>query len=124
MDLDRSVAFYTRVLGLREERRGDMRKYGLGVWVLLRDDVSGQRIELNWYPPESPYATPYEPGDGLDHLGFVVEDTRTTYNELRAKGAEPTTVAPNATEGWTAFVKDPDGNWIEIFQLTKPKPAP
>lgn len=43
-----------------------------------------------------------------------------------AKGAEPTDVDPEATEGYAAFVEDPDGNWVEIFQVTEPtrsKPA-
>lgn len=123
-DLERSVKFYTQLLGLKEERRGDSRKLGLGIWVLLRDEQSGERIELNWYPEESKYATPYAPGEALDHVGFVVDDVRTTYRELLARGAEPTGVTPDETEGWTAFVEDPDGNWVEIFQMTPPKSEP
>ncbi len=122
-DLDRSVKFYTELLGLKEDRRGDSRKFGLGIWVVLRDDTTGERIELNWYPPGSKYATPYSPGEGLDHIGFVVEDVRAKYKELLDKGAEPTGVTPDDTEDWTAYVKDPDGNWIEIYQLTPPKTA-
>src|SRR6266545_714131 len=75
-DLDRSIKFYTELFGLKEDRRGDSRKFGLGFWVVLRDDTTGERIELNWYPPGSKYATPYTAGEGLDHLGFVVEDVR------------------------------------------------
>ncbi len=121
-DLDRSVRFYTELLGLKEERRGDSRKSGLGIWIVLRDDVSGARLELNWYPPESKYATPYAPGEGLDHIGFVVDDVRATYAALLERGAEATGVTPGDTEDWTAYVKDPDGNWIEIYQLTPPEP--
>ena len=123
-DLERSLKFYTEVLGLKEDRRGDSRKFGLGIWVLLRDDTSGERIELNWYAPESKYATPYVPGEGLDHLGFVVDDVRAKYREMLEKGAAPTGVTPDDTEDWTAYVKDPDGNWIEIFQLMPPTPKP
>ncbi len=120
-DLDRSVKFYTDVLGLEEVKRTDSRKFGLGIWVLLEDGKSGQHIELDWYPPGSEYAVPYTPGEALDHVGFIVDDVEATYRDLLAKGANPTGVDRNATEGWTAFLKDPDGNWIEIYQLTEPK---
>ncbi len=108
-DLDRSVRFYTGVLGLREVRRGDSRKYGAGIWVLLKDEPSGHQLELNWYPPESAYAVPYSVGEGLDHISFLVDDVRKTFKELVAKGAEPTGVTPEGTGGWTAYVTDPDG---------------
>ncbi len=119
-DLERSVKFYSELFGLKEERRGDMTRYGLGIWVLLRDEQSGERIELDWYPPGSQYDTPYTSGEELDHIGFVVDDVGTTYRELLAKGVEPAGVDPSVTEGWTPFVKDPDGNWVEIFQMTPP----
>lgn len=115
-DLDRSLAFYSGALGLEEERRGDNLAYGGGNWVLLRDPRSGMRLELNWYPPESRWAIPYEPGEGLDHIGFVVKDVRATYQELLDHGAE-SRIDPDVTEGWTAYVADPDRNWIEIYRL-------
>ncbi len=127
-DLEKSLDFYTRLLGLKEERRGQGYLEGdqgvKSVWVLLKDDASGQYLELNWYPPGHVYAVPYSPGEGLDHLGFVVEDVRRTFNELVAQGAEATQTTPDITMGWTAYLKDPDGNWIEIFQLEEPKSAP
>ena len=36
-DLERSVKFYTNMLGLKEVRRGDMAKHNRGIWVLLKD---------------------------------------------------------------------------------------
>ncbi len=115
-DLDRSLKFYTEALGLKEVGRGDMEKFGggRGVWVLLRDQLTGQQLELNCYPIGSIYDTPYSPGEGLDHIGFIVSDVSKKYNELLSKGASPTEVTPESTEGWQACVKDPDGNWIEL----------
>jgi len=115
-DLDRSLEFYTKIFGLREVARGDHQKYGAGIYVLLRDEKSGQKLELNWYPEGSVHATPYIPGEGLDHVAFVVEDVRATYKELIAKGAKPTNIDPSTTGGRLAYVKDPDGNWVEIYQ--------
>jgi len=122
-DLERSLKFYTELFGLGEVARGDHQKYGAGIYVLLRDKKSGQKLELNWYPEGSVHATPYMPGEGLDHLAFVVDDLQTTYDELIAKGAKPTEIGPASTGGWVAYVKDPDENWIEIYQHDPKKPT-
>jgi len=122
-DLDRSLKFYTELFGLREVARGDHQKYGAGIYILLRDGKSGQKLELNWYPEGSAHAVPYTPGEGLDHIAFVVEELKATYDELLRKGAKPTSVDPSNTGGWLAYVKDPDENWIEIYQHDPTKPA-
>ena len=129
-DLERSLALYSGFFGLKEVRRGENAPNGGGTYVLLRDDVSGQRLELNWYPPGSPYATPYIPGEGLDHVAFRVEDVAGTVRTLAARGLEVAPIAPDLAEpdtdrsvpGWftVAYVKDPDGNWIELYQHVKP----
>jgi catechol 2,3-dioxygenase-like lactoylglutathione lyase family enzyme len=120
-DLKRSHRFYTKVLGLREVRRGDLRKFGLGIWVLLQDPRSKQRLELNWYPPRTDYGSRYVPGEGLDHIGFFLgkvprKALENEYRRLLKGGARPTAMTPKVTEGWMFDVKDPDGNWIEVFR--------
>lgn len=120
-DLERSLLFYTKALGLREVSRGDLSQYGRGIWVLLRDPTSRQQLELNWYPKGSQFDVPFVIGEGLDHIGFflgpVSEATlRRAYQRLLRQGAGPTNVTPATTEGWVGYVTDPDGNWIEIFR--------
>lgn len=120
-NLRRSLAFYSRHLGLKEISRGDGRKNGMGIWVVLEDPRTHQRIELNWYPSRSKFATPYSPGDGLDHLGFFLgkvscRKLEAEYARLVAAGAKPSGISPKVSEGWLAHVKDPDGNWVEIFR--------
>jgi catechol 2,3-dioxygenase-like lactoylglutathione lyase family enzyme len=120
-DLRRSLRFYTRALGLKETIRGDFRKYGRGIFVGLRDPRTGANLELNWYPPGSRFGTPYRPGDGLDHIGIRLgpvprRTLEAEYRRLVRAGARPTSVTPEDTEGWGAYVQDPDGNWIEIFR--------
>lgn len=115
-DLERSMRFYTEALGLKEVRRGDMTKCGRGHWVLLEDLVTGQKLELNWYPRGSQFDTPYSPGEGLDHIGFAVKDVEEASRRAVEAGAEPTEVTAGSTEGWQAYVKGPDGNWIEFFR--------
>jgi lactoylglutathione lyase len=112
-DLDRSLRFYIHGLGLVERKRGTM-SHG-GRWVSLKDPESGTQLELNYYPPGSPYRTPYTAGEGLDHLGFDVDDARASIERLRAMGAK-VAIEPWLEEGryWIGFVEDPDGLWVEI----------
>lgn len=87
-----------------------------GKWILLEDPRSHQRLELNWYPPDSAYATKYEPGEGLDHIGFKVAHASKTFKELVSKGVSPA-LTPEDKHGVEGiyYMKDPDGNWIEFF---------
>jgi len=83
---------------------------------LLQDPRSHQRLELNWYPDNSPFATPYVPGEGLDRIGFKVQDAASMFKKLIAKGAVPA-LTPNEKNGVTGicYLQDPDGNWLEFF---------
>lgn len=118
-DLQRSVRFYRKALGLRVERRGDTRAWGGGKWVLLRDPRSGNVLELNWYPRGSLFHEPYRAGTALDHIDFTVgavgrDVLERAYRTLVRQGAKPTRWRPATTGGWMACVKDPDGLWIKI----------
>ncbi len=117
-NLDKSLQFYTELFGLTEVERGDNSSMGKGVYVLLRDPWSGQKLELNWYPPGSEFANPYEPGEGLDHLAFRVDDLPQFLDKLRRAWVEGTGgvadhVLPSGSR--VAYVKDPDGNWLELY---------
>jgi len=112
-NLDRSIRFYTEGLGLRIKGRGRM-SHG-GEFVGLEDPESHFELELNFYPGDSVYATPYVVGEGLDHLGLDVPDARALIEKLRGMGAR-VAVEPWLEQGryWIGFVEDPDGIWIEI----------
>jgi lactoylglutathione lyase len=109
-DLDRAMRFYTEGLGLRPGARGRMAAGG--VWQELRDPESGAVLELNYYPGDPPYRE----GDELDHLGFRVTDLKTTAARLTALGAKVR--IPPFSEGSArlAFLSDPDGVWIELYE--------
>ena len=116
-DLARSLDFYVRVMGLKRVGGGKM-NHG-GVYVMLQDERTKQKLELNWYPSGSKFYTKYVPGEGIDHLGFIVEDVRKKYAELISNGATPA-VTPwqevkEDDESWIGFVEDPDGIWIELI---------
>lgn len=119
-DLARSVRFYTDGLGLREEKRGQM-SHG-GTFVALVDPDTGYELELNFYPSDSPYNTPFTPGEGLDHIGCEVEDVRATIHRLIELGGR-IAIEPWVEQGryLIGFVTDPDGNWVEVQGPVEPK---
>ena len=111
-ELRRSLKFY-RLLGLKISHRGTM-AHG-GKYVHMRDPSSGQRLELNWYPKRSRFYQKYKNGSELDHIGFIVDDSEKWFNVLVRQGARPA-ARPFGDESETlAYVKDPDGIWIELI---------
>ena len=111
-ELSRSLRFY-RSLGLKVSNRGTM-AHG-GKWVQMKDPSSGQRLELNWYPKGSRFYERYDDGSELDHVAFIVDDAVKWFKLLVKRGARPAS-RPFGDESETlAFVKDPDGIWIELI---------
>jgi catechol 2,3-dioxygenase-like lactoylglutathione lyase family enzyme len=108
-DLDRARRFYSEGLGLVSVGTGRMAAGG--VWETLQDPESGVKLELNYYPG-SPV---YREGDELDHLGFRVTDLPGTIGRLVALGGRVR--IPPFDEGGVrlAFLSDPDGVWVELF---------
>jgi|BEDMetMinimDraft_2_1075160.scaffolds.fasta_scaffold02725_1 catechol 2,3-dioxygenase-like lactoylglutathione lyase family enzyme len=113
-DLDKSYRFYTQLLHLKKVGGGTM--YHRGRYILLEDPRSHQRLELNWYPKDSPYASEYRQGETLDHIGFKVADPESMYRKLVKAGAK-SALTPKDRNGVkdTYFVEDPDGIWLEFF---------
>jgi catechol 2,3-dioxygenase-like lactoylglutathione lyase family enzyme len=124
-DVERALKVYCGVLGLTEAARGDNASSGGGTNVLLKDAFTGQKLELNWYPPGSKFATPYVPGEGLDHVAFRTADLKSTLALLKVVGCRlalpeyPMEPAPGFK---VAYVLDPDGNWIELWEQPGPMP--
>ncbi len=87
-NLQESLAFYTKVLGLEEISRGGDEE---STYVLLKDRKSGQRLELNWYDKRSPFAAPYVLGEALDHFEVRVKSVPEMLRRLRALGMRPAT---------------------------------
>lgn len=112
-DLDRSIAFYTGVLGMRLTFRMKLRKTH-GEVALLRSPRSRQRLELNCYEPGSRYAKRYTPGEGLDHLAFRTADLRKAIREFRRVGHAVIDGPHGSAKAAWIFIRDPDGLWIEV----------
>jgi lactoylglutathione lyase len=114
-DLERSIAFYTGVLGMKVLRRKD---YPDGRFTLAfvgyGDESEHAVIELthNWDTKA------YELGNGFGHIAVAVPDAYKACDEVKAKGGTVTRPAGPMKHGGSviAFVEDPDGYKIEFIE--------
>jgi lactoylglutathione lyase len=115
-NLDASVDFYTRLMGMTELRRREVPdgKYTL-VFVGYGDEASHTVLELtyNWGQDDG-----YDLGTGFGHLAIGVADVAAICAELRAAGVRITREPGPVKFGTTiiAFIEDPDGYKIELIQ--------
>lgn len=112
-NLQKSIDFYTKVLGMQVTGRGKVEQTK-GETVGLQGEKDGFILELNYYEKDSPYNTEYTAGEGLDHLAFKVEDLDKALEEAR-KAGHRTILEMKADGGRWAYIEDPDGIWIELF---------
>jgi catechol 2,3-dioxygenase-like lactoylglutathione lyase family enzyme len=117
-DLERSRRFYCEGLGLRFKESGRMAAGG--IWETLEDPVTGAELELNYYPDRPPYRE----GDELDHLGFEVTSVPDAIHRLRSFGAKVRIPAFVEGDARLAFLSDPDGIWIELWETLGADEAP
>lgn len=116
-DLDRSIAFYTKLLGMKELRRRDVPdgKYTLAFLGYGTGNAEGQgEIELTYnYGVDK-----YEQGTAFGHLAVGVPDVAAACEAVRTGGGKVTREAGPVKHGTTiiAFVEDPDGYKIELIQ--------
>jgi lactoylglutathione lyase len=107
-NLKKSIAFYTKALGMKLLFETRIKEMG-GRVAWLRSKGSKQILELNWYPRKYKYGGK----SGLDHLAFEVEDAAAEYRRLSRKYQG--TIAPFEEGKWIlAYIQDPNGNWIEL----------
>ncbi|ANO33114.1 lactoylglutathione lyase [Vibrio breoganii] len=115
-DLDKSIEFYTKVLGMKELERHENTEYRYTlVFVGFDDKSSSTTIELtyNWDTDA------YDHGNAFGHIALGADDIYAACDKIKALGGnvsrEPGPVKGGETH--IAFVKDPDGYAIELIQL-------
>jgi len=113
MDLQRSLGFYTKVLGMKIKGRSKIEQTK-GETVGLESKEGGFLLELNYYEEDSPFNTRYFAGEGLDHLAFKVENLDEALQEAKKSGFK-TVLQMKADGSRWAYIEDPDGIWIELF---------
>ncbi|MBL8974917.1 MAG: lactoylglutathione lyase [Myxococcales bacterium] len=114
-ELERSLTFYTAVLGMKLLRRHD---YPEGRFTLAfvgyGSESEGAVLELthNWD------TTRYELGTAYGHIALAVPDAKAACDEIRARGGKVVREAGPMKGGTTviAFVEDPDGYKVELIE--------
>lgn len=113
-DINESVAFYTKVLGMVERGRSRI-DAASGDVAVLEPAGGGFQLELNHYDGGSEFDVDYVVGEGLDHLAFGVSDLDAAIRAAKRAGYRFLKEVKTEKSRW-AYVEDPNGIWIELFK--------
>lgn len=106
-DLDKSIAFYEKALGLKEIRRHNAPD-GSFTLAFLGDGETDYQLELTWLRDRR---EPYQLGDNETHIAFRVADKKAAYTLHKEMGC----VCYENQDMDLYFISDPDGYWLEIL---------
>lgn len=109
-NLERSIAFYQKALGLHEGSRKEAAD-GSFILVFMVDDTTDFKLELTWLRD---HKEPYELGENESHLCFRVAGD---YDEARRFHKEMRCVCFENEAMGLYFINDPDDYWIEVLPL-------
>lgn len=110
-DLDRSLDFYKKALGLKEKRRKEA-KDGSYIIVFIGNDTSDFELEITWLKD---HPQDYDLGECEFHLAFRADN----FDEAHRLHEEMGCICyENPTMG-VYFINDPDGYWLEIVPNRK-----
>lgn len=122
-DLDASLDFYCRLLGLEEVRRHDNEqgRFTL-VYLATPEDAAAAAADPQRQVPEVELTYNWDPesytgGRNFGHLAFAVDDIYATCQRLADGGV---TINRPPRDGWMAFVRSPDGISVELLQRDTP----
>jgi lactoylglutathione lyase len=110
-DLERSLQFYQKALGLTEKRRINA-KDGSFVIVYVGNDTTDFLLELTWLKDRD---KPYDLGDDEFHLAFRTD----SFEEAHALHKEMGCICYENEHMGIYFIEDPDGYWLEIVPERK-----
>jgi lactoylglutathione lyase len=116
-DLDRSIAFYTDILGMQLLRRQD---YPEGRFTLAFVGYGSEEKEAVLELTHNWDTHSYELGNAYGHIALAVPDAAAACGEIKARGGKVVREAGPMKHGSTiiAFVEDPDGYKVELIQRT------
>ncbi|RUO61410.1 lactoylglutathione lyase [Pseudidiomarina marina] len=121
-DMQRSIDFYTKALGMKLLRTADNEEYKYSLaFVGYGDEADHTVLELtyNWGVSD------YEHGGAFGHIAIGVEDIYATCDKLKEAGADVYREPGPVKGGKTiiAFVRDPDGYAIELIERSAKNPG-
>lgn len=110
-DLDKSLEFYDKALGLKEVRRIEAEDGSFKI-VFIGNETTDFQLELTWLRDKE---GPYNLGDEEFHLAFHTDDYEAAHKLHEEMGC----ICFENTEMGIYFIKDPDGYWLEIVPENK-----
>jgi lactoylglutathione lyase len=117
-NIQRSIDFYTKLLGLKLLNRCEIPQNNAEIAFLQDPEEKGATLELTFYRMQKNFIQPEYEKRLFDHLAFQIKDMEKTLAALRNAEVtitdEPFRLSP--TGSLIAFVEDPDGTLIELIQ--------
>ena len=111
LDLNRSLEFYKKALGLTEQRRKEASD-GSYIIVYIGNEETDFQLELTWLRDRT---EPYNLGDEEFHLAFQTDD----FEAAHALHSEMGCICFENEKMGIYFIQDPDGYWLEIVPVRK-----
>ena len=106
-DLDKSLEFYEKALGMKEVRRKKADD-GSFILVYIGEEATNFTLELTWLRD---WEKPYDLGDNEFHLAFEVDDFEKAKEHHEKMGC----ICYDNKKMGIYFIEDPDGYWLEII---------
>ena len=117
-DMDRSVDFYTRLLGLKLVSRHEIPQNNAEIAFLQDPAEKSAKLELTFYKKQKKFIQPDYEDRLFDHIAFEIKDMKQTISNMRKNKItvtdEPFKLGP--TGPLIAFIEDPDGTLIELIE--------
>ena len=117
-NMDKSIDFYTRLMGLQLLSRREIPQNDAEIAFLQDPDRKGAKLELTFYRKQKKFIQAEYEDRLFDHLAFEVKDMKKTISKVRS---EKVTVTDEpfklgAAGPLIAFIEDPDGTLIELIE--------
>jgi lactoylglutathione lyase len=113
-DMDQSIEFYCKTLGLNLVSRREIPENKAEIAFVSSSNGDNIGIELTYWREKKDWTD----GDQLDHIAFIVDDVKQMIEDLRRKGVEiaKEPYSLSGSKSTIAFIKDPNGIWLELIQ--------
>ena len=117
-DMDRSIDFYTRLMGLKLLGRREIPQNNAEIAFLQDPEGKGSKLELTFYRKQKKFIQAEYEDRVFDHIAFEVKDMKKTITLLRKNKVtitdEPYQLGPGGS--YISFIEDPDGTLIELIE--------
>ena len=113
-NMEESLKFYCDIVGLKFVSRREIPENNAEI-AFVEGDPGGSALELTYWSEKKDWVD----GDQLDHLAFAVPDVQKSVEYFRGKGVEiaKEPYSLKGSKSKIAFIKDPNGIWIELIEI-------